>query len=83
MSGNVQRGRLIAAAPIRKKLVRLRTDNHITQTELAKYMGVSQPAVWSMEKGKGTMIRVGTVRSWSAALDELIGHRQQTLPLGV
>lgn len=59
-----------------QNLERLRTERQLTQEELAKRVGVSQPAIAQYEKGTATPRLYVTIRlatALSTTVEELIG----------
>ena len=57
-------------------LERIRTERRLTQEELAKRVGVSQPAIAQYEKGTATPRLYVTIRlatALSTTVEELIG----------
>ena len=59
-----------------QNLERLRTERQLTQEELAKRVGVSQPAIAQYEKGTTTPRLYVTIRlatALSTTVEELIG----------
>ncbi len=59
-----------------KNLERLRTERQLTQEELAKRVGVSQPAIAQYEAGPATPRLFVTIRlatALSVSIEDLIG----------
>ncbi len=59
-----------------KNLERLRTERQLTQEELAKRVGVSQPAIAQYERGTATPRLFVTIRlatALSVSIEDLIG----------
>lgn len=63
-----------------KNIERLRTERQMTQEELAKRVGVSQPAIAQYESGTATPRLYVTLRLATAlhtTVDELIGRKEK------
>ena len=64
-----------------KNLERLRTERQMTQEELAKRVGFSQPAIAQYEKGAATPRLFVTIRlatALSVSIEDLIGKEETT-----
>ena len=58
-------------------LQKIRSENHVTQRELAEYLGIAQATVSGWENGKSTMSlkdAVSCAEYLKCSLDELVGR---------
>lgn len=65
---------------LKKRLVKLRKDNHKTQEEIAKVIGVSRPAYTAYERGNRTPdyeILMKLADYYNVTIDYLLGHSDQ------
>lgn len=61
-----------------KNLERLRTERKMTQEELAKRVGVSQPAIAQFEAGKNTpklYVTIKLAEVLGTTIDDLVTHK--------
>ena len=58
----------VAEMELEMGLVKLREDRGVSQTQLAKMLGVSQPAIAKLEAGRPKDVKVSTLVKYAAAL---------------